>query len=135
MPNKTLEKWEEKKLCEVLNFSQGIQVDKDKQFYERKSESDVRFLRIIDFTQGNEPVRYISNPTPNSIVKKDDISMVRYGAVGFVCTGLEGAIANNLFRIIPKLDIFNKRFLYYFFNTPNFQEYIKNLILGLHYQQ
>jgi len=40
--------------------------------------------------------------------------MVRYGTVGFVCTGKRGAIANNLFRIIPYSGIFNKYAINFF---------------------
>lgn len=93
--------WEYQPFKECLKFSQGIQIDVKFQS-ELKKNSQVRFLRIIDFTQGDEPERYINNPGEKYIVKKEDISLVRYGAsTGYVCSNKEGAIANNLFQVIP----------------------------------
>ncbi|MFH1991520.1 MAG: restriction endonuclease subunit S [Pseudomonadota bacterium] len=109
------------KLC---TFTQGIQVPINKQF-ETLKQNTVRFLRIIDFTQGNEAPRYIHYPGDKYVVKRDDISMVRYGTVGFVCTGLEGAIANNLFRVIPNIFI-EKKYLFYFLNSYLFKKNINS---------
>ena len=106
------EDWEEIEFGELCKFSQGVQVPKGKQYSENNADR-VRFLRIVDFTQGNEEPRYIEKPDDSNIVTKEDISMVRYGTVGFVCTGKDGAIANNLFRIIPKIDIVNSYLINY----------------------
>ena len=92
--------WTVVKFGESCIFSQGIQVDVNLQS-EVKKNNQVRFLRIIDFTQGDDPPRYIDNPGEKYFLEKDEIAMVRYGTVGFVCTGKEGVIANNLFKIIP----------------------------------
>lgn len=106
------EDWIEVEFGELCKFSQGIQVPKDKQ-YPDNNDKRVRFLRIVDFTQGNEVPRYIEKPEDSNIVSKEDISMVRYGTVGFVCTDKEGAIANNLFKVIPKIKIDNKYLINY----------------------
>jgi type I restriction enzyme S subunit len=92
--------WTVVKFGESCIFSQGIQVDVNLQSEVKKGDQ-VRFLRIIDFTQGDEPPRYIDNPGKKYFLEKDEIAMVRYGTVGFVCTGKEGVIANNLFKITP----------------------------------
>ena len=114
---------------ELTSFSQGIQVPVQNQF-EEKGNRCVRFLRIIDFTQGNQKPRYIKNPGGRYCVAKDDLSMVRYGATtGFICTALEGAIANNLFRIIP-VDSLDKRFLFYFFKSHSFATVLKSSLKG-----
>jgi type I restriction enzyme S subunit len=121
--------WEYSTLKESVKFSQGIQVDVNLQS-ENKSNNSVRFLRIIDFTQGIDPARYIENPGEKYIVRKDDVSLVRYGAsTGFVCSNLEGAIANNLFRIIPVKPI-DKKYLYYFLCSPLFQNIISQSVKG-----
>jgi len=121
---------EVKKLGEACSFSQGIQVDVKNQ-NEQKKDNQVRFLRIIDFTQGNEPPRYIDNPGEKYIIKSDDVSLVRYGATtGFVCSGLEGALANNLFRVIPESNKISKEFLYWFLRSPVFQNEIAPSING-----
>ncbi len=123
--------WEEKKLGEVCEFTQGIQRDVKLQ-NEIQKENQVRFLRIVDFTQGNEPPRYIDNPDEKYILNESDISLVRYGAsTGFVCRGLEGALANNLFRIIPKSKKeLSNEFLFVFLISPTFQNVIKESMNG-----
>lgn len=45
-------------LGSIANFSQGIQVDVNKQYPEPK-ENYIRFLRIVDFVSDDEPPRYI----------------------------------------------------------------------------
>lgn len=123
------EDWVEIELGELCKFSQGVQVPKGKQ-YTDDNENRVRFLRIIDFTQGKDEPRYIDKPNDINIVAKDDISMVRYGATtGFVCSGISGAIANNIFRIIPEIRI-SKRYLYFFFKSPIFYQTINSRIKG-----
>lgn len=125
------EGWEEKTLGEVCEFSQGIQRDVKFQS-EYQKENQIRFLRIIDFTQGNEPPRYIDNPGDKYILNSNDVSLVRYGAsTGFVCRGLKGALANNLFRVIPKSneEIIND-FLFIYLTAPVFQNVIKKSMNG-----
>lgn len=111
--------WEIVKLGDECQFTQGIQVDVDKQKFE-KFENSVQFLRIIDFTQKSEPPRYIENPGSRYLLNKAEIAMVRYGTVGFVCTNKVGAIANNLFKITPSNRI-NPKFLISFFNSDLFR--------------
>ena len=123
--------WMEKPLGIVCDFSQGIQVDVKLQSESRKSKSQVRFLRIVDFTQGNEPERYIENPGEKFLVSHSDVSLVRYGAsTGFVCSGLDGAIANNLFRVIPREKHVSNAFLYCFLKSAAFQDEIKAIMNG-----
>ncbi len=125
------EGWEIKKLGEVFTFRQGIQRGVKLQS-ETKSAGQVRFLRIVDYTQGNEPARYIDNPGGQYLLDKKDVSLVRYGAsTGFVCNGFEGALANNLFRLIPNSSFeINSEFLYYFLLSPFFQGHIQKMMNG-----
>lgn len=110
-------------------FSQGIQIPMEEQFSEI-SDGRVRFLRIIDFTQSDQP-RYIVSPGDRYCVEKDDIVMVRYGAsAGFVGFGKTGAIANNLFkfnfdkkRILPP-------YLYHCLKTGRFDAFIRKKAFG-----
>lgn len=124
--------WEEKALGEVCNFVQGVQVDAPLQ-NEVKKENQVRFLRIIDFTQGNELPRYIDNPGEKYIISVNDVSLVRYGAsTGFVCRGLSGVLANNLFRAIPKNSKqISNEYLFIFLKSPVFQNIIKKAMGGV----
>ena len=124
------EGWEKKALGEVSVFSQGIQVDVNLQT-EICSPGKVRFLRIIDVTQGNVPPRYIDDPGEKYYLKADEIAMVRYGTVGFVCYGYEGVIANNLFKIsIKDKSILQSNYLQYFLKSDLFQSHIRKGVGG-----
>ena len=117
--------WEESTLGELCIFSQGIQRDVKLQ-REICGDNQVRFLRIVDFTQGNESPRYIDFPGEKYIISSDDVSLVRYGAsTGFVCHGLAGALANNMFRVIPKSRIISNKFLKIYLESSIFQNVIK----------
>jgi type I restriction enzyme S subunit len=108
------EEWKVSRLGEITEFSQGVQIALEEQNLEVK-ENLIRFLRIIDYTQNTKDYRYIANPGKRYIVDYDDIVMVRYGATaGFVGKGHKGAIANNMFKIIPDEKELNKKFLYLF---------------------
>ena len=123
--------WEEKTLGQLCVFTQGIQRDVKLQS-ETEGENQVRFLRIVDYTQGNEPPRFIDFPGEKYILNTDDVALVRYGAsTGFVCRGLEGALANNLFRVIPKsLEKLTNDFLFIYLKSPIFQNVIKATMNG-----
>lgn len=123
------EGWISSTLGKETTFSQGIQVDVELQSLELQN-GYVRFLRIIDFTQGQDPPRFVKDPGEKYHVSKLDVSLVRYGATtGFVCTGKEGIIANNLFQVKPKGKL-NRKTLFYFLLSPAFQEVISQNIKG-----
>jgi type I restriction enzyme S subunit len=116
--------WEEKKLGKICSFSQGVQVPLNNQSME-ELEGYTRFLRIIDYTQGNEPPRFVPINDAKYWMNHDDIAIVRYGAsTGFICTGLEGTLANNLFRLNIKCDVL-PHFLIYVLKSEIFQSVIK----------
>lgn len=54
------EEWEQRKLGDVAIFRQGIQVDLEKQYTENGTGRE-RFIRIVDYTQNTEDIRYIDN--------------------------------------------------------------------------
>ena len=116
--------WQIVKFGESCAFSQGIQVDVGLQS-ESKGDKQVRFLRIVDFTKGDEPARFIDNPGERYYLKNDEIAMVRYGTVGFVCSGKEGVIANNLFKITPQ-EYLNSSFLRVFLNSQLFKSKLES---------
>jgi type I restriction enzyme S subunit len=121
--------WVYKTFKHCLKFSQGIQIDVGLQ-KNQMEEGCVRFLRIIDFTQGIDAARYIDDLGERYYVSKNEISLVRYGAsTGFVCSGLDGVIANNLFKITPSEDI-AKKYLFYFLNSSLFQNVIAQNVKG-----
>lgn len=101
------EGWEYKKIGEIAKFSQGIQVGL-KHHETLPKEGFVRFIRIVDYTQNTDDIRYVKNPGEKYFVDEDDIVMVRYGSPGLIGRGKAGVIANNLFKItITQNDITN----------------------------
>ena len=109
--------WVEKKLGDIFNFKQGLQCAVEEQ-YETEKLSRVRFIRIIDLTNTNEPPRYILKPDNSHIINKEDLFMVRYGTPGLLGYGYSGVIANNLFRLIPSVNL-NSEFYYHLLKYKN----------------
>ena len=103
-------------LEEIATFSQGIQVDINKQYYE-PFENSVPFLRIVDFVNDNEPPRYIEKPNDKYIKQENEMIMIRYGAsaAGKVFLNKYGAIANNMFKInLKEKSSINLKYLMYY---------------------
>lgn len=123
--------WPMVKLGDVCAFSQGVQIDLEFQIKEYRKDY-LPFLRIENYTQESTDIRYIPKAFgKDKYVKKDEVVVVRYGAsAGFIGRGLEGILANNLFKISPDERISND-FLYYFMASNNVQEYFKNITSGV----
>ncbi len=113
--------WDVDKFGNNSSFSQGIQIDTEDQIKSPKVGFS-KFLRIVNYTQNTKDFKYI--PTPKSrkaFINEDDIVMVRYGATaGFVGGGLEGVLANNLFKIQYDKNIFNREYLFYVLKSEHF---------------
>ena len=103
---------ERKKLGDFCKLRQGFQVPLPDQETELK-DGYVRFIRIVDYTQETDDIRYVKDSEKFYYVKPDDVVMVRYGAAGEVGHGISGVIANNMFLIDPLIDI-NKDYLFYY---------------------
>lgn len=110
--------WKTVGLGEISEFSQGLQVDPKDQFYEYE-EGMVRFIRIIDFTNPSEPVRFINCTNDRYMVNENDIVMIRYGSqtAGKVVKGMQGVIANNMFKINILSNEVERSYLYHFLSN------------------
>ena len=119
--------YKEYKLRDLVTFSQGIQVPVEEQSNIRHSNME-RFVRIVDFTNPNEEPRFIKIKDSKYWVNKKDVVMIRYGSAtaGKVVRGLEGYIANNMFKVIPNQSILNEEFLYYFLSQSSIYSYLMN---------
>src|SRR5574344_2629340 len=108
-------KYKNYKMKEIASFSQGKQVEVNEQYAE-KSENKERFIRIVDYTNENEPIRYVKNFGERYYAKKNDLVMIRYGSqtAGKVVLGKEGIIANNLFKINVDNKIAINKYIYYY---------------------
>ena len=103
--------WEVRNIKDCFDFKQGVQCAVNLQSLQQ-FDGCVRFIRIVDLTQPDESPRYIADPGLVHHVKKDDLFMVRYGSPGLVGYGYEGVIANNLFRLLPNIEICSKFYKY-----------------------
>nr|WP_180183968.1 restriction endonuclease subunit S [Acinetobacter sp. YH01020] len=104
--------WERSKLGNKAKFFQGEQVSLDDQ-YIACEEGLIKFLRIENFTQNSKDFRFIKyDGSPEKILCKEDIAIVRYGATaGFIGSDEEGVIANNLFKVVADSKIINQKYL------------------------
>lgn len=121
---------EMKTLGDISSFSQGIQVPLPEQALVQE-EGYNRFLRIVDYTQGNEPPRYVPITDKRYWISKKEIAIVRYGTPGYVCHGLEGILANNLFKVnIKDKTALNSSYLIFVLKSKVFQSAIKQKSSG-----
>ena len=115
--------WEQRKLGNVAKFRQGIQVDLEKQYTE-DADNRERFIRIVDYTQGTNDIRYIDKIDNANYVDEKDVVVVRYGATaGFIGRGIAGIVANNMFTINPSEEL-NKEFLYTYMKQDKMYNYL-----------
>ena len=115
--------WEETTLGEVSKFSQGIQVGLEFQKTEPQN-GYVRFIRIIDYTQQTDDIRYVEDPGTKYIVNEDDLVMVRYGTPGLIGRGIKGVIANNLFKITLHSGNLENDYVEYYLSQSQIQSYL-----------
>ncbi len=119
-----------KTLGEVSTFSQGVQVPITEQSSVSR-DGYSRFLRIVDYTQGDEAPRYVPIRDERYWISKSEIAIVRYGNPGFVCRGYEGIIANNLFKVnIKKGTELDCNYLAYVLKSNIFQSVVKQKCNG-----
>jgi len=104
--------WAKSKLGSQAQFIQGEQVSLDDQFKEY-AEGLTKFLRIENFTQNSKDFRYIEyTGSKEKILTEKDIAIVRYGATaGFICSGVNGVIANNLFKVVVDSETIDQKYI------------------------
>ena len=115
------------KMEDISTFSQGKQVEIENQYTEQKDNMK-RFLRIIDFTNPNEPIRYVEDFGDRYYATKDDLVMIRYGSqtCGKVVIGKEGIIANNMFKINLDNSIVLNKYAYYYLKQDIVYNYLRS---------
>ena len=115
--------WKIVNLQEVSTFSQGVQVPIEEQI-EKPKEGFVRFIRIVDITQGSDKeIRYIEDRDRGHVIE-NEIFMTRYGTPGIISRNYNGIIANNLFKITPSNDM-TSNYLYSALSVDRIQKYIR----------
>lgn len=115
--------WNLYPLGDIATFSQGIQVGTEQHISEL-IDGYQRFIRIIDYTQpNNSDVRYVPRQGERYYAKARDIVMIRYGTPGVIGRGIEGIIANNMFKISFNNLVLNDFAAHYF----NFSETMRRI--------
>ena len=115
------------KLWEIANFSQWKQVEIWDQFPEQKAWYK-RFLRIVDFTNENEPIRYVENYWDRYYASKDDLVMIRYWSqtAWKVVIWKEWIIANNMFKINLDNNIVLNKYMYYYLSSEMVYNFLRS---------
>ena len=124
--------WEKVKLSDLVTYSQGIQVDLDKQSKEPLINYD-KFLRIENYTQQSDDFRYIPKElSRGKYINSKNVVIVRYGATaGFIGRGFDGVLANNLFVLnINNQDELLEDYLYYALIDDKTSSFIKQQAFG-----
>jgi len=115
------------KLGEIANFSQGKQVDIKEQHLEKDEKYNQRFVRIVDYTNDNEPIRYVENFGKKYYANENELIMIRYGSqtAGMVAMGKNGIIANNMFKINLDNNVVKNKFMYYYLSQSVIFNYLR----------
>lgn len=115
-------------LTDVCDFQGGTQPSKD-EWINEITDGYIRMLQIRDFTQPDKNnIQYVKYTSKLKTCEKNDILIGRYGAsVGKILTGLSGAYNVALIKTIPDLERLDVRYLFYYFNSQYFQQFIKNV--------
>lgn len=109
-----------KKLGEICDFEGGSQPPKVNFIYEPR-QGYVRFLQIRDFAS-DKHITYIPESKKNRLCNEDDILIGRYGAsVGKILINKKGAYNVAVMKTIPNPKLLNKKFLYYYLLSDEFQ--------------
>lgn len=116
------------KLTEVCDFQGGSQPPKEEWSFECH-DGYIRMLQIRDFTQSERVTpEYIKIRGNIKTCTTDDILIARYGAsLGKILTGLAGAYNVAIMRTIPDEKYLRKKYLYYYLQSPFFQNCILNV--------
>jgi restriction endonuclease S subunit len=108
-------------LGDIADFEGGSQPAKSNFIYEER-EGYVRFIQIRDFGS-DKNLTYIPVSNKNRLCVETDVLIGRYGAsVGKILTGLSGAYNVALMKVIPKQEIVDNNFLYFYLLSDLFQD-------------
>lgn len=124
-------KWIVKRLQELCSYEQGVQVDLPLQ--SKVPETGLmRFIRIENYTQKSSDFRYIpENLARNKKINEEEIAVVRYGATaGFIGRGIEGVLANNLFKLKPNLSKVDINYLFHFLKSHRAYQFFQSEMAG-----
>ena len=119
--------WEEKKMGEVCNLSQGLAINKSTKHL-IVEKSTIPLLRIKDMKNGTREVFVDDiNYPQNCLTKPDEMIYTRTGTLGLIFTGMYGIVHNNCFKINLSVPFLSKQFFMYYVSNEQFRNHILNL--------
>lgn len=120
--------WPKKRLGDICEFTQGVQIPKDEQTNQYK-EGYKRYLYIQDFKGENKSI-FVEDKYPNKEVTNVDLVMANTGTPGHAFLGVPGILSNNLFKITFQSNIVNQKFLFYSLIDDSFQKKLQSQMKG-----
>lgn len=91
--------WKVGKLTDIMTYAGGQQPPAS-EFISKPKEDYVRLIQIRDY-ETDEYVTYIPVSKKNKLCNESDIMLARYGDVGRVCFGLNGAYNVAMAKVTP----------------------------------
>jgi type I restriction enzyme, S subunit len=124
-----MKKWNEYRIGELVDLSQGQVINAQTNHLVVKE--GLPLLRITDMINKTKIIFIDSEKVPQkNVAKIDDIIYTRTGQVGLVFKNQFGVIHNNCFKVIPKDERLNRKFLYWFLKTNAIYEYVNGVASG-----
>lgn len=120
--------WTVSKIGEIAELRQGLQISTKKRL-SIQEEGSIPLLKITDLPKG-EFSEFVKDIPENYIATKDDIIYTRTGQVGLVYTNVEGCVHNNCFKVIMDYNKFDKKYMYYYLNSPQVRTYANVIASG-----
>ncbi|MBS3197967.1 restriction endonuclease subunit S [Turicibacter bilis] len=125
---KVPEDWTISKIGDIAELRQGLQIASKKRLQSQELGS-IPLLKITDLPR-KVFSEYVKDIPVNYIATKEDIIYTRTGQVGLVYTDVEGCVHNNCFKVILDYNKFDKKYMYYYLNSPQVREYANIIASG-----
>ncbi|EFC9827917.1 restriction endonuclease subunit S [Escherichia coli] len=116
--------WREYKFSEIVDIIGGSQPPKSEFKYEME-EGYIRLIQIRDYKSDSHKV-YIPLNKTKRFVEKHDVMIGRYGPPIFqILRGLEGAYNVALMKAVPKSELLDNEYLYWFLQNYKLYNFIE----------
>ena len=119
-----LERWQEYTFSDVVKIIGGSQPPKA-EFKYAEQDGYIRLIQIRDYRSDNYKV-FIPLSKAKKFVEKNDVMIGRYGPPIFqILRGLEGAYNVALMKAVPKAEVLDNDYLYWFLKNYKLYNFIE----------
>jgi type I restriction enzyme S subunit len=122
------EGWVEKRLGDVCEATQGVQIPKSEQSPIMLTGYR-RYLYISDF-ESEKNLKYVRDEHPKKLVTPSDIIVANTGSAGKIFRGIDGVLSNNLFKVSFDPAKVDGDFIFFFVTSDLFREYQQGIMRG-----